>query len=86
MQSVDDAEERGGATDADSGAPTEQSYARLRGIFLMAAGGGAVAALVVGHVLVYLVPEDFDALPLWLAPPMSALVSFVGAFLCALGC
>jgi hypothetical protein len=66
-------------------APTEQTYARLRGIFLMGAGGGAVVALVVGHVPVCLVPEDFDALPLWLAPPMSALVSFVGAFLCALG-
>jgi hypothetical protein len=87
MQSADEVKEEGEAANAvDAGGQTEQTYARLRDTLLVVAAACAVLSLGMPYVLLYLAPRGFDVMPLWLAPPVSALVSFVGAFLCALGC
>jgi len=91
MQSPDDADERGMTPDVGSGALTEQTYIRLRDVFLLVAAGCAVLAIVLIHVLSdpVIVPSASyvpGLVGVLFAVPVSALVSFVGAFLCALGC
>jgi hypothetical protein len=90
MQWPDDAEERSELADMDADAPPEQTYARWRYILLLIAAGCALVSLGMDLVPRSFISSDFDAPPwlvaAWFAPPISALVSFVGAFLCALGC
>jgi hypothetical protein len=89
MQPTDDATGRDEAADLDADAATEQTCARLRDKFLVVAAGGAALIISLIHVLPWFIPRDADLpwlVEVLLALLLSALVSFIGAFLCALGC